>query len=316
VRVDRWLVLDRVADEPWKAQAVQVVHAAHALAGRGVRVTLLAASARVLDDHGLAALPTLTVRAIGRGTPASLRLRAALLTTPGTVLVREPRYADLARRLGRAYVYEAHDAVGDALEARVLAGARGVFANTAGTLAALGVPGHVLANASSVPRWGGSGVGIGVVGSVRPYKDPETVARAAPRVGGITWVGPGTDTLPAAVHARPPVPRREVPALLASFATLLLPLSPGRFGDTLTSPLKLWDALASGVPLVAADTPAVRAVAEGAYVPYVPGDADSLVAALLASPDVRAAALARARALAWTWDDRAARFLELARAMP
>ncbi len=207
----------------------------------------------------------------------------------------------------------------------MLAGACGLVANCEGTLAGLRdvhgarlPPAIVAHNGAAAGRPSrADGAGIGVVGSVRPYKDPLTVARAAARTADrICWVGPARgelDALQQLAEGRlgwePPLAPAQVAARLRRFRVLLLPLSAGRFGEALTSPLKLWDALQSGVPLVAADTPAVRAAAEGAYVPYRPGDADSLRSALDAAardPDVRARVRQAARARARTWDDRAA----------
>jgi glycosyltransferase involved in cell wall biosynthesis len=112
----------------------------------------------------------------------------------------------------------------------------------------------------------------------------------------------------APVRTEPALPPREIPARLQRFRVLLLPLSPGLFGEQLTSPLKLWDALQSGVPLVAADTAALRAAASGAYVPYTPGDPASLAHALRRAYEdeaLRAQVTQRARERARTWAQRA-----------
>lgn len=343
-----WFVAWRLAADPARAQTVQVAHTAHALARAGARVHLpVDGDGSVLAELGLPPTPGLVVVALGRGTAASLRFRLALVgflaatRGRGVVACRHLRYADAALRLTRGRVrllYEPHEvarreAPGDALawaaEARVLAGARWIAANAPGTLAMLREDHGPLVRAVVCPNGATPGLppradaaGVGVVGSVRPYKDPQTVARAAAlRGGGVTWVGAdeaaATELRAAsggALRVEPPIPHRDVAARLAGFRTLLLPLSPrDDFGDKLTSPLKLWDALASGVPLVAADTAAVRAAAEGAVVPYTPGDAASLVAALARAEDpaVRATVLAAAARRARTWDDRARELLAL-----
>jgi glycosyltransferase involved in cell wall biosynthesis len=350
-----WFVLYRVADDPARAQTVQVVHTAWALARAGLEVTLPieGRGAPLLADLGLEAPPGLRIVALGGRTAGSLRLRAALLAFlvrsrgRGVVACRHLRYAYGALSLGGRGVrllYEAHEiarreaaAAGEDVapwlhrEALVLARARWLVTNAEGTLAALRrdhavlPPARVCANAAQQrPAPVVPGRGVGVVGSVRPYKDPDTVADAALRLPGLLkWVG--AEPLAAArlrhrsggaLEVEPPAPHHAIPARLASFETLLLPLSPGdEFGQALTSPLKLWDALQSGVPLVAADTPAVRAAAEGAYVPYTPGDVDSLVAALQLArdPAVRARVLATARQRARTWDDRARELVDFVR---
>jgi glycosyltransferase involved in cell wall biosynthesis len=88
---------------------------------------------------------------------------------------------------------------------------------------------------------------------------------------------------------------------------LVLPLAPGLFGEQLSSPLKLWDYLASGVPIVAADLPSVRAAAPGAFHPYRAGDPADLARAIR---EVHTDEALRKRllgnAIVRTWDDRAA----------
>ncbi len=344
-----WFWLTRPVAPSVRAQAVQVLNAARALAARGHRVTLCVqsdrSSAEVLDHYGLEPVPTLDLRVLSpRTTLASVGYRLAFLEWvartrgAGVALARSRRHADQAARWapGRfRLLFEAHGAEHTwspsgprpelrALEARVLRRAWGLIANCPGTLDALRgahrvlPPSRVIHNAArpfaaSLAR----GRGVGLVGSLRAYKDPETVALAARRSGiPVTWVGPDPRELAALVAAAEgklvaegPLAPGRVPERLARFETLLLPLSPGPFGLELTSPLKLWDALQSGVPLVAADTPAVRRAAPGAYVPYRPGDADDLAAALArAASDhaLRAAVVERARSLARTWDQRAA----------
>ncbi len=345
-------MLYRVAPDPAKAQTVQVVHTAWALARAGAAVTLPVAGdgERLLAQLGLERPPGLRLVSLRGGAAGSLRLRAELLRflaihgRRGVVSCRHLRYADRALRLSGGRVpllYEPHEiaareaatdegrAVEHAREGRVLAGARWVVANAPGTLALLRAAHGPLASArvcpngaQPMPRPARPGRGVGVVGSCRPYKDPDAVAEAARRLGGgITWVGasgPGADALAAAsggaLVVEPPIPHRDVPARLQSFGTLLLPLSPGdAFGEALTSPLKLWDALQSHVPLVAADTAAVRAAAPDGWVPYAPGDAGSLLAALRRAEDreVRAEVVAAALRRARSWEQRAGELLAL-----
>ena len=327
-----WFFLYRPALPSARAQSVQVIHAAHALASRGHRVTLCAegqgSEAEALAAYDLAPVPALNLVLLPHTrTLTSLRYRASFLLwaraagSSGVALARSLKHAAFALRWTRGVplVYEAHEVAGDedlALEARVLGASRGLVCNAPGTLEILQEryrdlpPSIVIHNAArqALPPASLVGRGVGVVGSVRPYKDPETVARAAALSGlPVSWVG-ADGPLQAPLRAAPPVASREVPALLRSFRTLLLPLSPGPFGEKLTSPLKLWDALASGVPLVAADTSAVARAAPGAYLPYRPGDARSLSEALLrADRDEaeRARVVSSALSLARTWDQRA-----------
>lgn len=336
-----WFWLYRPAAPAARAQSVQVVNAAHAMAARGHRVELCVEgdrpAAEILAYYGLPMVPELRLHVLPRGTWGSLRYRglfAAWVARSGgrgIALARRKRHAAWAARWfsGRfRLILEVHEVDSEqardrgddprrwrALEADLLARASGVVANAEGTLDLLRsvhsmVPPAIVAHNGARP-WtptGEEGHGIGIVGSVRPYKDPHTVAAAARLLDRpITWVG-ADQPLEAPVRAEPPVPYRDVPARLARFRTLLLPLSPGLFGERLTSPLKLWDALQSGVPLVAADTEAVRLAAGGAYVPYRPGDPADLARALAAAERdeaLRERVLAVARARARTWAGRA-----------
>ena len=104
-----------------------------------------------------------------------------------------------------------------------------------------------------------------------------------------------------------------IPDKLTRFRTLVLPLSDGLFGAQLTSPLKLWDYLASGVPIVAADLPSVMEAAPGALYPYTPGDPASLAAAIdLVSTDETVRLQLLAAATPRTWRTRASEVMEFA----
>jgi glycosyltransferase involved in cell wall biosynthesis len=81
----------------------------------------------------------------------------------------------------------------------------------------------------------------------------------------------------------------------------VLPLEDNSFGRQFTSPLKLWDYLSTGIPIVAADLPTVREIAGDRPFYYPPGDVPGMVAAirlaLVSGPRPR---------LVRTWADRAA----------
>jgi glycosyltransferase involved in cell wall biosynthesis len=112
------------------------------------------------------------------------------------------------------------------------------------------------------------------------------------------------------------VPHDQVPALLASAHIGLAPYSadaPGYF-----SPLKLFEYLAAGLAVVAADIPGIRDVVGADCAKLIPpGDADMLaqaVATLTRDGPERARLGGAARALAeeHTWDRRALRILDVA----
>ncbi|MHB0684509.1 glycosyltransferase, partial [Roseomonas mucosa] len=127
----------------------------------------------------------------------------------------------------------------------------------------------------------------------------------------------------ANLHLHGHVPHARVPACLARFDLLLAPPSPsvasaaGREIGRWMSPLKLFEYMAAGKPILASDIPALREILAdgGTALLLPPGDVAAWAAAaraLLADP-ARAAALgARARAVlleTYTWDARAARIL-------
>lgn len=316
-----------------RAQAIQVVHTAHALARAGYRVTLLADRAAGFDgtaDEALAAYglerpATLDLRlAPVRWLPgAGLWFRAAVAAwcadrAPGVVYARAKRYVRLVpARI--PVVLEAHELdsaleadagrpseATRALEAAVLGRAAGLVTNCAGTLAAIraahAVPPHaVIWNATRADRLvrGVGGGGVGVVGSAREYKGVADVLAAA-AAGGASLTFVGADAPIAGARTLPAVPYGAVPGVLAGFDALLLPLADNRFGRTLTNPLKLWDYLATDRPIVAPDLPTIREVTGDVHL-YDPADlrtvAPAIARALAAGP--------RAPRLR-TWEDRAA----------
>ena len=321
-----WLWLYRPVAPSSRAQTIQVVHMAHAMAARGHRVTLAVDPARpgvdaadVLAWYDLAPLSGLDLRVLPVGrTAASFAFRALvgwwLLRhgREGVVYARSKRYARsvLRSRRGVRVVLEAHEVDSAqaaergadpgplrALEREVLRGAAGVVTNAPGTLEVLALH-HVLPPAVALPNGcagrankGAGGQGVGYVGSVRPWKDLPTLAAAATLLDcPVTLVGvdPESEDAQALVRAsgarlavRPPVPYREVAEVLGGFDALVLPLGRGLLPERLTSPLKLYDYLASGVPVVAADVPTLRQAAGDTVSYYRPGDADHLAACLV-----------------------------------
>jgi glycosyltransferase involved in cell wall biosynthesis len=110
------------------------------------------------------------------------------------------------------------------------------------------------------------------------------------------------------------VPPRDVGRALAPANVLVLPNTLSSISSRYTSPLKLFEYLSMGRPIVASDLPALREVlTDGVSARLVPpGDAAALAAALVRLRDdpAEAGALAAgARALAprYTWDARAER---------
>ncbi len=207
------------------------------------------------------------------------------------------------------------------LEAAVYRRAAGVVANCGGTLALLEathtLPSRrvVIHNATRADRallsTGGAPAPaaspvVGYTGSPRAYKGLATVLASLPSwpagarlelVGG----APEGAVLPPNVTALPPVAYGALPAHLARYHALLLPLDDNLFGRALTSPLKLWDYLATGIPIVAADLPTTREIGGDTLHYYPPGDPSGLAAAV-----ARALVAPRPAPRLRTWDDRAA----------
>lgn len=331
-----------------RAQAIQVLHACHALARLGHTVTLLA-------DRGEGADPLAT---LGLEPVEGLDLRMAPTTyapaagwwfraqalawwagAPGVVLARDKRRLRwLLRATGGGHrhriVLEAHELdsalaseAGEdpartlALERWLLPRLDGLITNCGGTMRmweeahgeALPAARVVAHNAVSPERRRGPRppeAVIRCVGSLRAYKGVAALAQAAGQlplplelIGGSPDEQAALGEVPGNVRLRPPVPYPQVPDLLSRSAALLLPLADNVFGRHLTSPLKLWDYLATSVPIVVPDLPSTREIAALTGVTlhgFDPADPRSLVRA------VQAALTAPPRApLVRTWLDRA-----------
>ena len=351
----RFFWLYRVPADAYRAQTIQVVHAAHAMASRGHEVWLpvdRGAHETPFDPLKAYDLPpraSLKILPLRRNPVGSLQLRAAMCRwamrrgTRRVMVARSKRHAVQAVRwLGPWFdlFMEVHEVDSElarergedpgpwrALEGRVLASARGVFGNAEGTIACLqGAwpdwrgPTCVVHNATRPDRCRRPttpGQGYGVVGSALPAKGLDTVAEAARKSPHpIHWVGPPSrwqEGLTRLSHGQlcleGPVPFADVPDRLARFRAVILPLGTGLFGTSLTSPLKLWDYLVCGRPMVVADTPAARQALPQHELWYQPGDSESLLRALERAEKQPFPVAHRLR----TWADRAAemeRFIE------
>ena len=317
-----------------RAQAVQVLHTCHALARRGHEVTLLAdrsvgfggsateALGRYGLDHPLGLdlrlAPTAWLPGAGLWFRATVAGWCARSGRDAVVYARAKRYVTLiparipvvveAHELDSALDVEAgRDAAANAvLERAVYTRAAGLVANCGGTLRCIRehhpqIPkAEVIWNATRADRSvrGVGGGGVGVVGSSGDYKGVRSVLiAAAAGPSAVTLVGASAD-IPA-VRSLPAVAYGDVPAVLAGFDVLLLPLLDNLFGRSLTNPLKLWDYLATDRPIVAPDLPAIREVTEDVHF-YDPRQLDTVVPAI-----ARALAQRVRSPRLRTWDDRA-----------
>jgi len=170
----------------------------------------------------------------------------------------------------------------------------------------------------------------GYAGHLYPWKGVDVFVRAlaqAPGVSGLIVGGhPGETDLArvtrlagelgieSRVAITGLVPPREVTTRLARADVLVLPNTASAISERYTSPLKLFEYLTLGRPIVTSDLPAIREVlTDGQSAVFVPpGDAAALAAALVRikeNPALAASLGAAAAALAprFTWDERAAR---------
>lgn len=352
-----------------RAQAIQVLHTAAALARRGHSVTVIAdrhADSRLsppeaLAPYGLEPAPGLNLCIAAHHHPglAGLHFRRQVLRWLGARRARPEEAAHsvlyvraeaaafpwplLARRCGVPVVLEAHEVESaQALErgrgaaargawrreVAMYGIARGVVTNCGGTLdvlesvhgSRLPRPRRVIHNATDpsrqVPLHHGEPCGrkrrnAAYVGSLRLYKHVHLLAEAArllpPRIRLHAIGGHRGEPGWRRLAARDPgpvlheaVPYAEVPRHLASMDALVLLMGSDLYGRRLASPLKLWDYLATGRPVVAPDVPSVREICGDAFHPFRPGDAAGLARAVERAVD---AGLGSARLR--TWDQRA-----------
>ncbi|MFT5683002.1 MAG: glycosyltransferase involved in cell wall biosynthesis [Myxococcota bacterium] len=344
----------------FRAQAIQVLHACHALAQRGHEVTLLA-------DRGRSGRPEEALAAMGLAPVKGLDLHISPVAhsglsgmwfrthlslwwagAPGLVLARDKRRLQSALKLLKPnrhrILLETHE-LDSALEAErgespssaklerwLLPRIDAMVANCGGTLSAwedaygdaLPTPRRACHNAISPSRRrervAAPDPVIRCLGSMRTYKGfPWLMGAAEDLPLPVELIGGRPEEREALggsqrVRLLPPVPYAQVPDVLAASAALLLPLQDNLFGRQLTSPLKLWDYLATGVPIIAPDLPSIAEIAALTGAPlhrYTPGDADSL------RETARAALQAEPREpTVRTWDQRAAEIEAMIAAIP
>ncbi|MEC8379859.1 MAG: hypothetical protein VXZ96_06035 [Myxococcota bacterium] len=291
----------------WRAQDIQVLHAAHSLSELGHPVTLLANRTdpkingkAVLKSYGLLDTEHLDFR-LSPSTHlgiSGLWFRQSTIQWwmrhKGTVIVRDlNRFKQLQAWLPnkQRIIIEAHQLpsiqASDLglnpsslfqIEQKMLQHAWGLIANCGGVmdLWLSQHPNHcpthrmVIHNGTAPSRLLTSQKTENIIrclGSLRPEKGLQKllpVLKESPLP--IEFVGASPDemaafgNLPAHITVRPPVPYPEVPKLLATATGLLLPLENNRFGRSLTSPLKLWDYMATDRPILAPNLPSIREI--------------------------------------------------------
>ncbi len=264
----------------------------------------------VYESHGLA-------DTVAAEMPALLG-RAALAPSPGKLHRLARREARVWARAS-AYV-TITQALADELAARFGPRPR-VFVVPDGAWPA--EPG------SSAPRSAAAFV-AGYAGHLYPWKGVDIFIRAlaiAPGMHGLIVGGhPGEPDLArvtrlvqelglaSRVTITGLVPPREVRTRLADASALVLPNTASAISERYTSPLKLFEYLTIGRPIVASDSPAIREVLDDRRTALLvpPGDAAALAAALVELQQQPALARSLGDAAAtlaprYTWAARAAR---------
>ncbi|MDD5090109.1 MAG: glycosyltransferase [Candidatus Wallbacteria bacterium] len=163
----------------------------------------------------------------------------------------------------------------------------------------------------------------GYTGSLAiPWKGVRTLLQAADQAPEIMFLIVGGTAeemlkfgraLPENVRYISRRPQKEIPALQAACDVLVIP---NLFTDAnscrFTSPLKLFEYFASGVPVVASDVPSLRDIAGDAALYFRPGDAEDLVKCLrkLRAGKLPNMELAQRIAEENTWENRGRRIAE------
>lgn len=235
-------------------------------------------------------------------------------------------------------------------EAAIVAIADGVVCLGDGVRAALedafGLPERVLVlpsgttvpDQAAVPGDSERDVDVVYAGKLEPRKGADVLVEALARLPGrVAWVAGGRREQVAALRrlaeARGVASRVittghiapvRVWELMRRARVGVCPLPPGdEVSERFTSPLKILEMMAWGVPIVATDLPSVRALLEHERTALLvePGSAEALargVAALLADRGLaaRLASAARAEVVRYSWRERAARLLAFLRSLP
>jgi glycosyltransferase involved in cell wall biosynthesis len=363
-----------------RANGIQTIETAHALARRGVEVDLVVRRTDRLSDEaclaffGLAPCPALRLRRVS--TPIGPLARWSYLAAALVLLLRargkwdflftrDLFLADLGLRLSTLpVIYEAHTVAAvfaeeharlyasdgeaspaklerlDERERRVCRGGAGLIAITGALLQSLEDRHGKIARSSVVPdgarlpealpRFGASHspARVTYIGQLYPWKGVDVVVEAMRLledaelviVGGLP-PEPDLDRLKALasrlslgdrVFFRGFVPPPALEGERANADVFVIPLLDSTTARLFTSPLKLFEAMASGRPLVASDLPSIREILtheENALL-VPPGDPRALAQAIErllrdSALSGRLAARAFEKVKAYSWDRRA-----------
>lgn len=157
------------------------------------------------------------------------------------------------------------------------------------------------------------------------WKGIDVAKVAAEHAPDVTWLFVGGSEsecqefmrgAPRNVRTLPRAKRSEVAQLLGGADALLLPNKKGDIASEQdTSPLKLFEYMASGVPIIASDLPSIREILDERTAYLVPPNEPAALAAAVsrAAEDTAASektSIARVRVAAYTWGGRAKALIE------
>lgn len=268
-------------------------------------------------------------------------LRRVVIPRDTIVVTRNPEVAWFYTQKGYRVFYDAHNypAHGGRLFKWLLRNCVGVIANSGGTADVFKKNGfsNVLTAPNAVdltqfdgvkvPERNSLGLPAGrivmYVGHLYGWKGVDIVVEAACRLADrdttFVFVG-GTEKDTACYREKTQDldnvlflghhQRSEIPAFIKSADVLLLPNVPSTIESTsYTSPIKMFEYMASGVPIVASDLPSIREVLNGSNsILVTPGDPGALLAGITQAFEKEARKLAlraKEEVKAYTWDARA-----------
>ena len=126
------------------------------------------------------------------------------------------------------------------------------------------------------------------IGSWKDYKGVDILKELARSIDRpVEFFGASVQDIQAnekeRIQLRPQASYDDVQKIIHGARALLLPLNKDLFGTKLTSPLKLWDYLASPVPIIAPDLPTIheiQSMTDAELHFFIPGDLEDLISAV------------------------------------
>ena len=334
-----------------RANLIQTVHTASAIHRLGVPITLILPQGKLLErpKRTIAKVggdPTLDLRTRwlmrpGLGFGPYLRLHARALRAAGAVYTRVPEIALALGRAGIPHHLEVHDVEGLTAKGQLAPLVALHREKILRTVIPISIPAvEMLTDAGADPQRihvAPSGVSVSAYRDV-PAFDPATLkhprivnlgqlnparglavfdAVARSELGQIDLVGRMDDTTRAlaalpSVNTHAPVPPGDVPGWYARCDLVLLPYQSGHSRARSFSPIKLFEAMAAGRPILASDLPSIRGVVTHGHDALLVPDNDpaawvDAVKRLQQDPDLaqRLANQAKANATQYDWSARA-----------